>query len=351
MTNRPLVAPTDRRAESQMNLQALQDWVETEKVLSLIGGDLLQEKWLNHWNKPLTELPEAIGQLQALTRIDLRHNGLHRLPESLGRLHRLEDLTCMGNKLECLPDVFHHLKQLRYLDMRENRLHSLPPSTGELESLQSLILRDNRLNDLPVEIGLLKRLERLDLCRNPLRSLPDELRHCESLEHLDISGTLISHLPEWLGEMKNLKHLVRGPNELAQIGSAHARSTRPPAPIRIDNEPFLLWFERALAEDSYGPLKITFRHVLHQDLSDAEIASKARGLIGDEGWPEGCFIWGDDERGEHIEYYLSSRRGDRHGRIDRDGRHEVLAALWQTGPIDAEYQALYRDLQGKGLVS
>ena len=343
-----------------MSLQTLQDWAQHHQIFSLMGENLERTTWLTHWDEPLPELPEDIGLLRALTRIDLRHNGLGRLPESLGQLHRLEDLTSMGNELASLPDVFHHLKRLRYLDMRENRLQSLPPSLGALENLQSLILWDNCLSELPTEIGQLKRLERLDLSRNPLLSLPESLRHCDALVYLDISGTLISHLPEWLGEMRNLKHLIRGPNRIAEINRALAEDekwagradNRHPyiAPSVIDNEPFRLWFERALVDDPYGSMKITFRKWLEQDLTDAEIANKAPGMVGSEDWPEGSFVWGEDERGEYIEYYLSSRWGDRHGRIGLDGNHTDLPALWQVGPIEEEYEILQRELQTKGLI-
>jgi len=339
-------------------LQALRDWAHQHNVR--LKDDPTTETRFTHWNEPLVELPEAIGVMRALTKLDLRKNGLRRLPQSLGQLHRLEDLTSMDNELESLPDVFHRLQRLHYLDMRENRLHRLPPSIGALERLKCLILRDNCLRTLPREIGQLKRLHQLDLSRNPLTHLPAELRHCESLVHLDISGTLISHLPEWLGEMKALKHLMRGPNRAAEINWALAEDpelseradNRHPyiAPPVIDNEPFQLWFERALADDPYGPLKITFRHVLEQDLSDAEIASKARGMVGSEDWPEGWFVWGEDEAGEYVEYYLSSRWGDRHGRIERDGSHTPLPALWQMGPIDDNYKALERELTAKGLI-
>lgn len=72
-------------------------------------------------------------------------------------------------------------------------------------------------------------------------------------------------------------------------------------------------------------------HTLEQDLSDAEIASKARGQVGDDGWPEGWFVWGQDEVGEFIEYYLTSRWGDRHGRIGRDGSHAGLRCSGKWG--------------------
>lgn len=83
-----------------MGLQALQEWVQEHKFFSLMNENLEQAVWLNHWNCPLSELPEEIGLLRSLTRIDLRH-----LPESLGQLRCLEDLTSMCNELEGLTAI------------------------------------------------------------------------------------------------------------------------------------------------------------------------------------------------------------------------------------------------------
>lgn len=337
-----------------MSLDALRAWAAEHRIVSLtMSSDLRAVAWLKHWNEPLHELPELIGLLQGLTTIDLRHNGLRQLPAAIGQLHRLESLTSMSNLLQSLPDQLHHLQRLRYLDLRDNALHRLPPSLGALSQLRMLILNDNCLSELPTEIGQLKQLEHLDLSRNPLRSLPEQLHQCEALNTLDISGTLISHLPDWLGEMPNLRHLKRGPNVAAEIGQAIQWHGKHPyiAPPAIDNEPFTLWFERQLAGETWGPLKITFRKILQQELTDESIASKAKGMIGSEDWPEGWFVWGEDASGEYIEYYQRSRWGDSHGRINSDGSHVELPALWHIGPIDDDYLALEAELKRKGLLN
>ena len=36
--------------------------------------------------------------------------------------------------------------------------------------------------------------------------------------------------------------------------------------------------------------------------------------------------------------------------MGRDGSHADLPVLWQTGPIDEEYEALQNALRAKGLV-
>lgn len=105
----------------------------------------------------------------------------------------------------------------------------------------------------------------------------------------------------------------------AEIGQAIQWHGKHPyiAPPAIDNEPFKLWFERQQPAKHGGALKITFRQILQQELTDEAIASKAKGMIGED-WPEGWFVWGEDASGENIEYYQRSRWGDRHGCINSD---------------------------------
>ena len=147
--------------------------------------------------------------------------------------------------------------------------------------------------------------------------------------------------------MKNLKILKCGPS-ISQIWSETYKTPF----VEIDNLPFKLYFEKALEYEEYGPLKIAFRKILDQELGDEEIKHRQKTLIGDEGWPMGNYIWGNDKnRGEYIEYYLQSRWGDSHGKIYKDGSHEKLDALWQTGPIDERYEKIDSELRKKGLIS
>ncbi len=97
--------------------------------------------------------------------------------------------------------------------------------------------------------------------------------------------------------------------------------------------------------DSYSLMKATFRRFLNGDLTDAEIASRAPGRVGDDYCPYALFCWGEDERGEYVDCYKRSRWGDEDYRIRRDGSHAPV-----PGPFDEEYEALERELAAKGLL-
>lgn len=97
--------------------------------------------------------------------------------------------------------------------------------------------------------------------------------------------------------------------------------------------------------DSYRLMKATFRRFMDEDLTDAQIASRAPGRVGDDYYPYALFCWGDDERGEYVDCYKRSRLGDEQFRIWRDGSYEA-----SPGPFDEEYEALERELDAKGLL-
>ena len=77
-----------------------------EKLINLTGLKIYREVIINHWNamsyllkRRIPYLPESIGNLTNLTRLDLSLNGLTSLPESIGNLTNLTDLMLNGNTL------------------------------------------------------------------------------------------------------------------------------------------------------------------------------------------------------------------------------------------------------------
>ena len=84
--------------------------------------------------------------------IDLRFaaNNLTSLPESLGYLRLLRKLDCSNNRLLALPDSVSMLKTLEVLDVRRNALDSLPVGLGQLRELNSIDVSENPLKELPL---------------------------------------------------------------------------------------------------------------------------------------------------------------------------------------------------------
>ena len=64
------------------------------------------------------------------------------LPESIGALQRLAKLDLEANKLTELPDALGNCSALRVLNVSNNRLISLPPSLATLGAL----VRENKLS-------------------------------------------------------------------------------------------------------------------------------------------------------------------------------------------------------------
>ncbi len=146
----------------------------------------------------LRELPDSIGDLGQLTKLDLSSNKLIGLPESIGFLARLEVLRLARNQLLELPERIWGLGALRELVLSENLLMELPEELGELSKLQALHLTDNPLASLPDTAGGLRSLQTLALNRHEkpdgalmdvrLSRMPRSMEDLRSLEDLHISG-------------------------------------------------------------------------------------------------------------------------------------------------------------------
>ena len=70
----------------------------------------------------LTTLPEDIGQLLSLRRLEAQENQLNQLPTAIGMLSRLERLDLVRNRLSVLPVEIAQLTHLYYLNLGDNHL-------------------------------------------------------------------------------------------------------------------------------------------------------------------------------------------------------------------------------------
>jgi len=300
--------------------------VEIEDLTEVLG-----ETWLSYCNYSYGDyhiefIPEEVDVLQQIERFQFNDVHLKTLPDSLCKMHSIKELLLERNEIESLPLCLGELKKLAYLDVSDNAIAKLPQSIGELESLLMLRIKNNKLTNLPNNIGGLKKLDRLYLVNNPIGRLPESLQECTSLEILDISGTNITP-PKWLEEMPSLKKVIGAPE-------------------------LTLYFQKHLEENEYGQMQIVFRELFRQDLTQEEVAHKQGGMIGDEALPLGNYVWGKDNRGECIEYYVSwipHARGDSHGKIYKDGTHEYLSTLPQIGEVTQRELDLREELRKKGL--
>jgi internalin A len=117
-------------------------------------------------------VPESLGNLTALTTLDLGRNQLSSVPESLGNLTALTTLDLGRNQLSSVPESLGNLTALTTLDLAINNLVSVPESLGNLSALTTLDLAINNLVSVPESLANLTALISLRLDRNQLTALP-----------------------------------------------------------------------------------------------------------------------------------------------------------------------------------
>lgn len=118
------------------------------------------------------EIPTELGELSALTDLDLSGNTLSGdIPPELGGLAELEWLFLYGNRLSGeIPSELGGLSSLTRIYLQDNQLTgNIPPELGGLTDLFHLWLSQNRLGGtIPYELVDLTGLELLLLARNHL---------------------------------------------------------------------------------------------------------------------------------------------------------------------------------------
>ncbi len=194
----------------------LREWYGVETN----GGGAVTELIL--WGNNLRgRIPAEIGQLEALTILDLDYNWLRGpVPAALADLTRLRILSLFSNLLEgSIPPALGTLTALEVLKLGDNRLTGrIPPVLGELTSLTELYLNTNRLEGpIPPVLGDLTNLLDLRLSANRLDGpVPPELGRLELLEALWLDeNRLTGPIPPELGNLTSVLYMYLGFNELS----------------------------------------------------------------------------------------------------------------------------------------
>ncbi|XP_062035561.1 leucine-rich repeat and calponin homology domain-containing protein 4 isoform X2 [Lepus europaeus] len=158
---------------------------------------------LNLSNRRLKHFPRGAARsydLSDITQADLSRNRFPEVPEAACQLVSLEGLSLYHNCLRCLNPALGNLTALTYLNLSRNQLSSLPPYICQLP-LRVLIVSNNKLGALPPDVGALGSLRQLDVSSNELQSLPVELCGLSSLRDLNVRRNQLSTLPDELGDL------------------------------------------------------------------------------------------------------------------------------------------------------
>ncbi|XP_074327556.1 uncharacterized protein LOC141665472 [Apium graveolens] len=179
---------------------------------NLISLDMPSSKFEILWKGPMLDcLKQPIKQLNNLSCLDLRKcYGLKRLPEQLGDMKALKKIDASSTSIEKLPDSVTHLMELVELNLEDcKKLSELPEQFGELKGLKKLYVGNTAIEQLPDSFGGLINLVQLNLknCEN-LRNLPNSIWKLKLLKELHLSYcSNLEQLPEQLGKMQCLEML------------------------------------------------------------------------------------------------------------------------------------------------
>ena len=121
---------------------------------------------------PSPALPDEIGLLPQLTRLDLWDTQTPHISPAIFSLTGLECLMLRGVSFPALPEAVAELTRLEALGLSACPVSALPAALGTLSRLSSLFLERLPLSVLPPELAQLPRLTYLHLTDTPIQALP-----------------------------------------------------------------------------------------------------------------------------------------------------------------------------------
>ncbi|XP_022771868.1 TMV resistance protein N-like [Durio zibethinus] len=193
----------------------------------------------------IEEIPESIGFLHQLVRLNMSGGRIHNLPSTTIQLHALRKISLQScrniTNFPIVPENIEHLV-LGYTPIKEvpssisrlknlasfvmygcTRLKSLPTSICKLKSLVFLDLRGcSNLECFP-EILETKRLKYLGLSKTAITELSSTIFRFVPLEGLDLSGSDIVEIPKSIKQLSNLQYLY-----LSNCGNLESLPELPP---------------------------------------------------------------------------------------------------------------------------
>jgi hypothetical protein len=157
-------------------------------------------------------IPNSIGELHKLARLEISSEELQRLPESMANLKSLKYVTLSGLSLGEMPSWLVDLPAVEELDFSGNGIQCLPENIDRMQSLRTLKLLGNQLQTLPESFAALANLRELRLDGNPFGEFPRVLLQMPWLEELDLDRCGLSEIPLKIERMTGLRKLwIRNP--------------------------------------------------------------------------------------------------------------------------------------------
>ncbi len=204
-------------------------WKDSKNQLTKVPEvifSLTQLQWLDLDNNQLTEVPAALAALTQLQSLSLNNNQLTEVPAALAALTQLQSLSLDNNQLTEVPEVIFSLTQLQSLSLNKNQLTEVPAALAALTQLQSLSLDNNQLTEVPEVIFSLTQLRALYLDNNQLTEVPAALAALTQLRALYLDKNQLTKVPEVIFSLTQLQLLSLNKNQLTEVPAALAALTQ-----------------------------------------------------------------------------------------------------------------------------
>ena len=136
-------------------------------------------------------IPDALGHVAQITSLVLSTSAI---PASLGALVDLEELELSG-KVKTIPDEVGKLQKLTRLELGSTRITRLPDALCACTALEEISTSWDRLGRLPEQIGRLRNLRLLDVGRGLFQKLPASIGELANLRVLNLPGKVTTAPP------------------------------------------------------------------------------------------------------------------------------------------------------------
>lgn len=155
-----------------------------------------------------SSFPEPIGDCSSLSKLNIIFNtsDVVSIPTKIGNLSNLDTLNVTASKVSNIPVTIGKLQKLKVLKVENQYLSSVPSSIGDLSNLVSFEVYGT-YTQLPSSIGKLKNLKYLYLSHT-VTSLPEEFGDLEALEYLNLESSRLKALPSTFGKLKKLVEIA-----------------------------------------------------------------------------------------------------------------------------------------------
>ncbi|MHA1991971.1 MAG: leucine-rich repeat domain-containing protein [Candidatus Hodarchaeales archaeon] len=170
-----------------------------------------------HWNETFFYLPDEIGSLPKLKRLDFRLNKIKDIPKTIGNLRNLIELDLSWNSISYLPKELYHLENLKVLDVSANRIRIIDKEIRKLTKLEEFYCYKNHISEINQELCKIKKLKKLNLSKNLIKNLDGDFSKLKNLEELDLSWNCIDRIPESFTKLKKLKYVKLWKNNISNI--------------------------------------------------------------------------------------------------------------------------------------